>query len=564
LFKLHKRGRREGGQTLILMVVALPLFLALMSLVVDGGNVLVHKRNIQVAADAAALAVAQNVDLATSPHTCGTYKGQTGDPACNALAAEYSSKNGINTSIHKCNDADPTHPSDTNCWAYPYVDTSNGTHDDEVEVRLTAPVTTFFVGAVDALVHGGISTTFKVSARAVAQTNQVLGVATIPGQTFTGSTTTIAGSTHVTTDQGTTLGGSGVAFTMSRNCDAITYQGDDSGTRVLGAFGTNGGIAFSGNRPKKLTSLGFNQTGCPNNPSSPPSGTNLYPPPPQCTATAWGDGSDSNNYCVQTLFNLNQNGGWPQNWPITPPTVPQAQNGPYDPASYPSKCSNVTGQAKNGVVTVDVSDPVAWPAGIYCVTGTTSFFVKGVEPAASAGHTLFAGLGNTDSGKIEVAAQANVLKNYWPALCGPRPLPTDPRKGCVAGYDPYTLFYATSQGSSAGKCTDNAICLHGGGNTLTGDLFATKPDVFPPPPGGTGGGVNMEGGALAAGSGFIESWNLYVAGNNGSYTGTGFGIVIPGATHTVTDPPQTIIVPGSTGNATTVATTLGTTLNLSQ
>jgi uncharacterized membrane protein len=88
LIKLRKRERRERGQTLILVLVALPLFFALMALVVDGGNVLLHRRNVQVAADAAALAVAQNIDLATSPHTCGTYNGQTGNAACNALAAD--------------------------------------------------------------------------------------------------------------------------------------------------------------------------------------------------------------------------------------------------------------------------------------------------------------------------------------------------------------------------------------------------------------------------------------------------------------------------------------------
>src|SRR5256714_15660491 len=98
------QGGRERGQTLILMMLALPLFFALMSLVVDGGNILVHKRNVQVAADAAALAVAQNVDHVTN--TCGTYNGQTGDPACNALAAYYSSKNGVNSSLHQCSESD--------------------------------------------------------------------------------------------------------------------------------------------------------------------------------------------------------------------------------------------------------------------------------------------------------------------------------------------------------------------------------------------------------------------------------------------------------------------------
>src|SRR5205814_7822342 len=255
-------------------------------------------------------------------HTCGTYNGQTGNPACNALAAEYSSKNGVSTSIHRCNDADPTKPSDTNCWAYPYVDTSNVTHQDEVEVRLKAPVATFFVGAVNAMLNGGLSTTFHVSARAVAQTNQVLGVTTIPGQTFAGTTTVIPGETHITTDVSTISNGTGVAFAMSGVCNSISYTGSGSGTwaqairdgfpgeaSVLGALATNGGVNFQGNTPKKITWLGFDQMRCMNGPNhdpdSPPSGD-----PTQCFARAWntppGNGTDSDNNCVQTLVNLNQ------------------------------------------------------------------------------------------------------------------------------------------------------------------------------------------------------------------------------------------------------------------
>ena len=354
MFKFRKREWRERGQTLILVVVALPLFVALMALVVDGGNILVHKRNIQVAADAAALAIAQNIDLASSPHTCGTYNGQTGNPACNTLAAEYSSKNGVNASIHKCNDADPTHPSDTNCWAYPYVDTHNVTHDDEVEVRLQAPVATFFVGAADALLNGGVGATFKVSARAVAQTDQVIGVTTIPGQTFTGSTTVLPGGTHTITDMVTLNEGSGVAFAMSRVCNSISYSGAASGTwdqaiaagfpgsaSALGVFATNGGVDFSGNAPKKMKQLAFDQARCMNapnhDPDSPPSGTN------QCTAKAWGTppgtGTDSNNNCVQNLVNI---GSQPIGFPVKPPTppTPLPANATFNPATdYPSRCA---------------------------------------------------------------------------------------------------------------------------------------------------------------------------------------------------------------------------------
>src|SRR6266480_2219604 len=126
--KISLRAQRGGdkGQTLILIMLAMPLFVALMSLVVDGGNILVHKRNVQVAADAAALAIAQDVGLAAT--TCSA--------TCSDQGRIYAKKNGINvdSSWHKCSDADPAHPTDTNCWAYPYIDKSGASHFDQAEV----------------------------------------------------------------------------------------------------------------------------------------------------------------------------------------------------------------------------------------------------------------------------------------------------------------------------------------------------------------------------------------------------------------------------------------------
>ena len=99
-------------------------------------------------------------------------------------------------------------------------------------------------------------------------------------------------------------------------------------------------------------------------------------------------------------------------------------------------------------------------------------------------------------------------------------------------------------------------------------VFAPKPDAFPPVPTltQTGGLVKVSGGGLSAGQGFIESWNLQIAGNTGTYSGTGASIVIPGATHTTTDPSttQTIIVPGTTDPGTTIATTIGTEIGLGE
>jgi hypothetical protein len=554
-------------------MLAMPLFFALMSLVVDGGNIFVHKRNIQVAADAAALAMSQSIDLASSPATCPA--------SCVDEGRAYAKKNGIDVdatspSWHRCDDsADPAHPTDTNCWAFPYVNKNDLTHPhyDQVEVRLRSHVTTFIAGVV------GIYSA-NVSARAVGGANPVYAYSTTPGTTIPGTTVLVTnpGDTHTTTDPDTISGGSGIAFAMSRACNAISYSGAGSGTwddaiaagfpgsaSVLGAFATNGGVDFSGNAPKKMTWLGFDQTRCGplGFPASPPSGTN------QCKARAWetppGSGTDSNNLCAQTLVNLNQNNTLPINWPLPPPPQPTPRSGTWTPASdYFSNCINL---GNSGTISFSTA---GHPPGIYCVSGsgTTLSFSSVGDLTGGDGYTFFALGGAT----ISISGNTNKLKFYWPSACGPNTRPTTrassyPCPGLnrtISGYDPFTLFYATNP-SSAGAC---AVCLQGQGNSLTGDIFAPMPNAFPPTPGltQTGGLVKINGGSLASGSGFIESWNLQIAGNTGSYTGTGTSIVIPGATHTTQDTGtvSTSIVTGTTIAGSVQVSTSGTTVGLGE
>jgi Flp pilus assembly protein TadG len=533
-------------------MLAMPLFFALMSLVVDGGNILVHKRNVQVAADAAALAIAQNVDLA-SP-SC--------DNACADVGREYAKKNGVDvdSSWHKC---DAAHT--TNCWTYPY----NG-HNDQVEVRLKAHVTTFIAGVIG--LYGA-----DVSARAVSGTGPIYGYSTTPGTTIQGTTTisTITGATHTTTDPDQLSGGSGVAFTMSRLCNAISYSGAGSGTwddainarpplpgsvSVLGAFATNGGVDFSGAKPKKMTWLAFDQPRCGplGFPASPPSGTS------QCTAKAWNiTDPDSINLCVKTLVTLHG----PINWPITPPTppTPLPAGVAFNPATdYPTKC------ADPGTTSIGANWASSHPAGIYCVSGPNTnlqFSSNGVDLTGGAGYTFFALNGAT----ISTSGQDFKVKFYWPSSgCNdPRPTTTRPTSyvcfgRTITNYDPETVFYSTNA-STAGAC---AICLQGGNGSITGDVFAPKPDVFPPIPGPTqtGGLVKVSGGGLSAGQGFIESWNLSISGNTGTYQGTGASLVIPGETHTTTDPntTTTVVIPGTTIAGTVQVTTSGTDINLNE
>jgi putative Flp pilus-assembly TadE/G-like protein len=542
LIKIRKRERRERGQTLILVLVALPLFFALMALVVDGGNVLVHRRNIQVAADAAALAIAQNINPGP-PLTCKNYTDQagqvyTGDAACNALASDYASQNGVTSSFHPCS-ASPA----PNCWGLP--------DDSHAEVRLQAPVATFFVGAVNALLDGGLSTTFNVSARAVAQNSPVLGPVTIPGSTSTGYTTTITG---VTTDPDQLSGGSGVAFTMSRACNAITYGGNPKG-QVVGAFATNGGLLFNGlGNAKHMFSLAYDSPRCPK--PSADSGTS------NCHATAWGDPPpDSNNVCVKNLLTFRA----PITWPITPPSPPTptslAGTNPYPSDWYPSKCIDLGSSA--GTFR-DAQHPDHGP-GVYCVSGPGNFNLTNLDLLAGDGYTFFA-LGG---GRISVGSNGSKVKFYWPSACGAgtRPVTRASSYPCpglsrtISGYDAFTLFYSTFTSDDGTTC---AICLQGQSNNLIGDIFATSPNSFPPslgPPAQIGGLVNVSGGGLAAGSGFIESWILTLDGNTGSYTGTGASIVIPGATHTTS---ETITVPDSVGDPTTTTAVVSTDLNLSE
>jgi hypothetical protein len=540
--KVRIRGGRQGGQTLIIFSLAMPLFLAVIALVVDGSNLMVNKRSLQVAADAASLAVSQSLT----------------DPSADlsSIASYYSQKNGGPGGIVSCNDDS----SKTNCYQTPYDDHKPGTDDSKlVEVRLTKGVSGFFASAI------GLKGLFDVSARSVAANAPLIGTTTIPGTVIHGTTyeITYPGDTHTTTDPDEVSGGSGVGFAMSRRCDAITYGGDPKG-QVVGAFATNGGLQFNGlGNPKHVFWLGFDQTRCPNNPSSPPSGTN------QCTATAWGDATTSNNVCAKTLVNLNKNNTLPTNWPLTPPTPPTPRTGTWNASTdFGVNCIDLG----SGNVTFTTS---GHPPGVYCVNGPTarlSITNQGdlTSGAFDQGYTFFA-LGG---GTISVSGGCptpfcNQLKYYWPSGCGARPATRTASFTCfgrtITGYDPQTLLYATNPSADGTTC---AICLSGNGNNLTGDIFAPMPNTFPPtlPPATGGALVSISGGGLAAGSGFIESWLLSLTGNTGSYTGTGTAIVIPGGTHTTTDPytVSTFITPDSTTPDVVTGTTVGTDYELDE
>lgn len=84
---MRPRRRRDGGQILVLFVLALVAMFAMASLLFDGGNALVRKRQLQDAGDAAALAAANVIQSGTT-HGCSTTAGPPpGAPRAEVVSA---------------------------------------------------------------------------------------------------------------------------------------------------------------------------------------------------------------------------------------------------------------------------------------------------------------------------------------------------------------------------------------------------------------------------------------------------------------------------------------------
>jgi hypothetical protein len=601
---------------LLVVAIALPLFFTVCAFVVDGANLMVHRRSIQNAADASSLAAARGL---------ANYQDAVpGDPTCTSnwateknseprktiipdVVVDYSSKNNVLSTLHggscsfddrRCSDS-----GDSNCYTWPYKG-NNGL----LEVRLREPVG----GFLTSVAHLKL---FDVSARAVASVKAITedhcvfnppGSVSNPDQYLnTDPPCTIPAGQPTT---GTYVPGvaGALAFIMSPTCDAISYSGAGGGT--IGAFATNGGLTFSGNQNKKVDRLGYAKANCTN--------LNVAPngDPSACTAAP-------STSCVKNLTDLSS--GVPFNWPVTPPTVPTAVQAPAVP-TYPTQCRqlnsvfNITTRARNNndvaTLTTSVAHNLAvgdvvtvagvqdnsfngtvtvtavgggsttfsyantgprvnstssagtvtganalisngWPSaanppGIYCLTGPSgTLTIANVDLSGGDGYTFFAP-------KIDVSGGA--LKFYWPSSQGPRPTSRP-----TSGYDSMTLLYASS---STGN---QDIWIHGSGATLTGDIFAPLPNVFPPTTSTVGGNIFIAGGAVQAGSGFIEAWTMTIQGTTGSYTGTGPDI----GAHCVFNPPvanpdqylPSCVIPGSPArNGNRVTNVVGANLGMDE
>jgi Putative Flp pilus-assembly TadE/G-like len=264
--------RREAGQALILVALAMPLFMSIAALVVDGTNLMVHRRQLQTAADGAALAAAQDVSayLPISPTVgpCATWGTQTTvqpRPAIVAAAEDYSSRNngpgtlaGGSCALDRarCSAA-----SDTNCYTWPYVNNSpvcNSNPDNPnanscVEVRLEESVSGFFTNAVDALVPGNpVASAFNVSARSVGSGTIDTTITSSSSTSIRTGTTIPASATTVFT---TTTGPGAALFAMETACGA------NNGISISGNNNVISGLAFSNG---SITINGLGSTGVDN------------------------------------------------------------------------------------------------------------------------------------------------------------------------------------------------------------------------------------------------------------------------------------------------------------
>jgi Flp pilus assembly protein TadG len=303
------RLRVETGQVLVLVTLMLPMFLGMAALVIDVGHLFVEKRTLQQAADAAALAAAQELTGGSCDAICTS--------AVTSVAADYSTANGARTTIG----ALPACGADVTANCFRIVD------DDKVEVKLEERVNTFFGGILGA-------SNFVVRARAVA--------ASYPYTTTTpGATVTEPGSTVVNT---TTTGGSQSAiFIRARICSSFFFPGSDN---VVTGLSTYGGVGSMGSNNTVqailMNNYFYNKNGC----SYPTSGA---PQPPSF-------------WCYSDPGHVPCDGIGPSSWLVPFPDLGTVARDNATHCLYTS--TTLTGKAlTGGTATVTTSRPTCLHTG---------------------------------------------------------------------------------------------------------------------------------------------------------------------------------------------------------
>jgi hypothetical protein len=204
--------------------------------------------------------------------------------------------------------------------------------------------------------------------------------------------------------------------------------------------------------------------------------------------------------------------------------------GPFAPIDWPLPLPTPApppGCIDLGTVSMTFTAGPTHPPGIYCLRGATALLTLSSDLTASNGYTFFAPCISVSGGKYK----------YYRPPSGPAP-------------SPQTLLYASGTDSACGGA---AISIQGGGATITGDIFAPN------------GQVNLQGGGVSAGTGFIESQTIKITGNSANFQGN--GPVVSGTSTTTSTTVSTRM--GTTDPGTTITTTIpgattGTTIGLGE
>jgi Flp pilus assembly protein TadG len=309
---LGRRLKRETGQALVLVVLALPLFFSFALLVIDGSKLFVEKRVVQNAADALALAASR--ELPTDGTACAAACRSAIESA--TFGQKFSIPNDGPASLHACGSS-----TDTNCYVTPYGTTNA---NRKVQVRLQRDVSTFFGGVVSYF-SGGSFSSFHPAARAAA------------------SLKTIAGSPGW--DEVIHHEGEGTAlFAHSTSCSTHDYTLDVSGNdvNIEGILVSNGSV-FIHDNTSSFGELDWRQTS-----------------PGNCAAPAITGSPEAG--CVSPVPNPNE----PcfVNGKVTYTNVrPYPKT--YDRSSIPCNfTASVFDWNQNGTV----GSPYVIPAGVYCAT----------------------------------------------------------------------------------------------------------------------------------------------------------------------------------------------------
>jgi hypothetical protein len=519
--------RREAGQALIMVAIALPVFSAVALVVVDGSLGFVGKRAMQNASDAAALAAAREVKDGLDPGCNAACLGIIQDKVAQ-IAATYSAENGGVSGGVTPGRLDPcTSASQSNCYTYPYPSDGGAGSPSrgKVEVRLQTTVGTFFTKIF------GIAPGFlKPKARAVASASGSLTPhCSFPDQPGIVNPDQYAAQGCKVT--GNPAGGIGaVAFTKSPDCagDAtsppagasIQWTGFES---ALKALMSNGGIDVSGNTNKHSDHVALGRY----NESS--------PAVPHCVAL-WGSNTSPNFPDVHAITPF-------PDYPITPPN-------PAPPAGCTliGSRSAVTFRARSsGVATLTTATPNGLSVGMaVSVAGVQNTFNGNnlVVTAVDSANNKFS-YANPGGAVATTASGGTVTFGTPPFTVDAAWLSAHPTGGvfCVYGartetlligqngavFNGYTFFAPSISITSNNQTFTNAppasgqrptvfdaylgdFSINGQSNSVTGDVYAPTGNILL-----SGGGATTANG----GQGFMESLKLIISGNFANYNGTG-------------------------------------------